>query len=420
MGVVVRFRGRLEDFSQLEPLEDRVVDLALDLGGQARIWRSSSNADRRRAVRGVLWDIAPGAETFPLLFSPEGWLLPLPSIEDAEAGKLKAPPWVSVKTQFASPKAHVALIETLAEVREGYVPDLEVDDEGGYWETRDLEGLLRRRGAVEKAIDGLARALRNATPDPASREDPGILADSVAQLAEKVHRTLRGPSEHPPAMIAGDESPWSDDPGTEAEWDAIYAEQRRKQERMHRSIEEAVAGGADPGAAFDRAIEAEGIGLPDPFASDGDDPAPPPFDFEPEPEGDGEDLPEPPPLEKGRREEEHPLQKKARDLILRVVDVRKASGVRGPDSLLDVESALMDVGGGLAQALGLDEEDDEVGWSLVQLKRALRGAAFARGALFRARGEGRLAPETFDEILDGVGKIEGALVDEVRAARGRL
>ncbi len=51
----------------------------------------------------------------------------------------------------------------------------------------------------------------------------------------------------------------------------------------------------------------------------------------------------------------------------------------------------MEITGGLAQVLPLPRayelETIDAGHSLVQLKRAFRGAAFVRGALFLLRGE---------------------------------
>lgn len=50
--------------------------------------------------------------TSPLI-SPEGWLINLVEIEDAEKGRLAEPPWCFVKTQFGPVEGHVALVEML-------------------------------------------------------------------------------------------------------------------------------------------------------------------------------------------------------------------------------------------------------------------------------------------------------------------
>src|SRR6266516_4238910 len=92
MGVSLAYRGRLADLTRIEDFEDRVLDFALEVGGQARIWRSHADRDPQRMVRGLILDLAPGQESTSLLFSPEGWLIGLVDIEDAELGKLTEPP----------------------------------------------------------------------------------------------------------------------------------------------------------------------------------------------------------------------------------------------------------------------------------------------------------------------------------------
>lgn len=158
MGVTIAYRGSLGDLSRIEDFEDRVLDLALELGGHARIWRSTDD-ETRRTVRGVVVDLYPGQETTSLLISPEGWLIGVFEIEEAEKGQLAEPPWCWVKTQFGPVEGHVALVEMLAALKREFVPDLEVRDEGEYWETRDLAKLRAKIGYLQAAIEGMAEGL---------------------------------------------------------------------------------------------------------------------------------------------------------------------------------------------------------------------------------------------------------------------
>jgi hypothetical protein len=65
--------------------------------------------------------------------------------------------------------------------------------------------------------------------------------------------------------------------------------------------------------------------------------------------------------------------------------------------------------GGLAQALAHRDHDAEsYGLCVVQLKRALRGAAFARGALFLLRLT--MSTEQFDELFRVLEQMETDIV----------
>ena len=114
MGITIAYRGWLAEPARIEDFEDRLVDFAVEIGGQARIWRSWAEDNPDRMVRGIILDIAPGQEPTSLLVSPEGWLIGLTNIKDAEDDRLKEPPWCFVKTQFGPVEGHVALVEMLA------------------------------------------------------------------------------------------------------------------------------------------------------------------------------------------------------------------------------------------------------------------------------------------------------------------
>src|SRR5580704_2329768 len=100
MGITIAYRGRLADLARLEDFEDRLVDCALVIGALAQIWRSWADDNPERMVRGVILGLAPGQEPTSLLLSPEGWLIGLTDIQDAQDGLLKAPPWCFINTQF--------------------------------------------------------------------------------------------------------------------------------------------------------------------------------------------------------------------------------------------------------------------------------------------------------------------------------
>src|SRR5438105_6218681 len=87
MGITIAYRGRLADLTRIEDFEDRLLDLALELGGQAQIWRSHAEKDPQRMVRGIILTLAPGQESTSLLLAPEGWLISLTDIQDAELGR---------------------------------------------------------------------------------------------------------------------------------------------------------------------------------------------------------------------------------------------------------------------------------------------------------------------------------------------
>ena len=406
----------MTDLDRVEDFEDRVLDLALSLGGEARIWRSMADDQPGRVVRGVTLDLYPGQETISLLISPEGWLINLLEIEMAEKGEIDQPPWCFVKTQFGAIEGHVVLVELLAALKQHLISNLEIHDEGEYWPNRDLATLQRKFAQVQRAIDGLAEGLRKYGLSPEAAEDPEILASRVERVAALVHRTLSSPAEHPPIPFSDDDSE-----GSERDWDDEHRARRRQQERLHRAVQEHLARGEDAREALRAAMR--DIGLPDL-----DEALAGPADEEDsflDESDDDEDAPWRESLPDAVRDEEyletridrHPLQKQSLDLMLRLHQLFDLPEDQRNAHLELLYRGAGDLMGGLAQALGSQDWQPPPSLAVPQLKRALRGAAYAQGALLSLRADGIASEEVFDELRATLRTLEHGTLDELRRIR---
>jgi hypothetical protein len=426
MGITIAYRGRLADLTRIEDFEDRLLDLALELGGQAQIWRSHADHDPQRMVRGVIVNLAPGQESTSLLLSPEGWLIGLTDIQDAELGRLTEPPWCFTKTQFGSLDGHVALVEMFATLRREFLPDLEISDEGGYYPTRDLSELARRRSLVQRALDGMALGLAAHGLSQEAAEDPDILLRRIERIAAQVNRILQRPPEHPPIAFP-EEEPFEsaqDPEGTEALWDEMYKHNRRQQEWLQRSLEERRSRGEADDESFERALEDLGLEIPGEEPGSADEPwrdgeeetLVQPFDGEETPDdaecvdGGAKDDPF------ADDDERDPLLQDAMDLLHELHVVFRNEDPRWASSLQTLFQGAGDAMGGLAQALsGRADGIGDHGLRVVQLKRALRGAVFARGALFSLRAA--LSAEQGDELHRRLTKLGQDIFHELARVR---
>src|SRR5262249_22958821 len=134
-----------------------------------------------------------------------GWLIGLTDIKDAEDGRLEEKPWCFVKTQFGAVEGHLALVKILTSLKREFVHDLEVLDEGEYWETGDLAELVRKRTFLQSAMDGLAEGLKRYGLNKEAAEDPEILIRHIERVAEHVQRNLGKAAEQTTARSRDDE-----------------------------------------------------------------------------------------------------------------------------------------------------------------------------------------------------------------------
>jgi hypothetical protein len=211
---------------------------------------------------------------------------------------------------------------------------------------------------------------------------------------------------------------------------------------MHRAIEEHLAQGDEPDEAFDAAmLEETALGLPeepsDEFEDGGAE-----EDWTEDADADEpwkESLPEAICEEEDGAEFDerprHPLQEKTFDLMMQLHRLFKDE-TKPTCSHQDVLlHGAGEISGGLAQALGVrprfaSDETENLpfaeadglfmsGLSVVQLKRALRGAAFALGALFPLKASGALDQAAFRELQATIDQLQTGIYAELTRLRQR-
>jgi hypothetical protein len=99
---------------------------------------------------------------------------------DITAGTASVP----VKTQFAPAEVHAGIVKLLRHLKKKYFPDLEVSDEGGYWETGDLDALREKQALLNEKMDLLASELGKVPAGERSRS-PEELADLIEDILRR-------------------------------------------------------------------------------------------------------------------------------------------------------------------------------------------------------------------------------------------
>lgn len=395
MGITIQYRGTIDDLTRVEAFEDRILDIVFALGGRGRIWRSFVDRNPARVVRGLIVDLTPGQDSCSLMISPEGHLTGLADIEDAEQGRISAPLWCFVKTQFGSVEGHAALVAILRALKSEFISNLEVQDESGYWDHRDPVALAEAMRRNMEAVLVLREALRGSGMSEEAMEDPAILAARIERIAILVQQKLASEQE---SVDRGQDShaienpEWSE-PTFEQEVSAAqkyYERNLRRGERMSRRINELIAEGLSASLAFQRAMEEEGLPIETAEEEDAtlvEEGLPDSESWEAEAAVDAAEAwaaedPEESDCDEG-------LVQAAKALLLEVM--RQAPTEYGPShaSVVQVtQQGLMDVIGGLVQATcGREDDPPSRASDIVQLKRASRGIAYANGGFFLMKSE---------------------------------
>ena len=133
-----------------------------------------------------------GAESLSFLFDREGNLrCPVGVVLMLEGTLDPADAWISVKTQFASPEVHVWIVGLLKYVKKRYISDLEVSDEGEYWETGDIRILRDKMDFINRKIDQIASGL-------SSSRFGDVAGLSAEEIASRIGQILLEHKPDPP------------------------------------------------------------------------------------------------------------------------------------------------------------------------------------------------------------------------------
>jgi hypothetical protein len=174
MGLSIHYRGTLTDKRQsaalLSELEDigqsmhwptQVLDGHWDRKPDARLERNSAGVPAivgDSGLKGIILNIHQDSAPLYFCFSASGVLTsPLQVAVSAADDYAVTPNWIAVNTQPAGPEIHAAVISLLHYLQEKYLHDLEVEDESGYWESRDYQDVLKELNQERSGNEDLAR-----------------------------------------------------------------------------------------------------------------------------------------------------------------------------------------------------------------------------------------------------------------------
>jgi len=215
MGITIFAQGTLNDIEDIPRLIEyikstagehgwkyHVIDDGFDAPPNAALlpYESAVNAARIEGslgLKGIVLNSDHGSEPLAILFDRAGvltdMLQQLAWIQNDKQGER----FSVCKTQFGNIDTHIRIVELLDELKQRYIADLVVTDEGGYWESRDrrllaekrvfLGHCLRRTEKVISSIEMSAEEPRNAEA-LAERIEEALLKSDDDELHNKLSK----------------------------------------------------------------------------------------------------------------------------------------------------------------------------------------------------------------------------------------
>lgn len=164
----------------------RILDDDLDAQPNAVLFGqgpdgSAAAIEGSLGLKGIIVSPDPGTEPLFILFDRSGTLTDLMQQLSWVHSNGQSERFMSCKTQFGCIDSHIGIIELLASLKEKYITDLIVNDEGAYWETRDRRILAEKRIALGHCLRHTDRVIGNIEPSGDGVRDPETLAARIEQ-----------------------------------------------------------------------------------------------------------------------------------------------------------------------------------------------------------------------------------------------
>jgi len=203
MGITIHYRGSIKDRSVIDQLQQEMVDVCKSMDWKYQLWNEDQSKpydaelihtdegatiEGHIPLRGISIITDPDNESLDLLFNPEGQLSSfMLEILKHDGTLSKDHDWIFVKTQYGSIDAHIAIIKLLQYLKQNYIPDLEVKDEGEFWETGDKEHLMSKRGFLFGKMAQFEKALSSVEFDhePTTEEVVEKIEEIIRKMQEK-------------------------------------------------------------------------------------------------------------------------------------------------------------------------------------------------------------------------------------------
>jgi hypothetical protein len=210
LGITIHFKGIVTHINDIDNLVAEVRDICEIMKWPHREinedWLTADKPEIRKddgslsiedhlGIRGIGFDPHADSESVQLYFDSFGNLTsPFVRAMQLQSGTNGVNEnWNWVKTQFAPIHTHVVIIKLLRHLKTKYIHNLEVLDEGGYWDSGDMDQLVSCRntifGAMKMLEEGLEKSSMKSGKKISTEEE---LVNSITRIFEEIFTRRRG------------------------------------------------------------------------------------------------------------------------------------------------------------------------------------------------------------------------------------
>jgi len=183
MGVTIHYKGKLNSADNIDSFCEEMEDIAKSMGWKHTVIDKFDKNDKT-PVKGIIIRPHEKSESLQLISDQHGNLRNVFAFEFAgEDSELTYMNFI--KTQFAPVEIHISVIKLLKYIHKKYISNLDVYDEGDYWQTGDPKVLKGKIDFLNTALNHLESVLNSIEFEKDSSAES--IADKIEEVLKKMN-----------------------------------------------------------------------------------------------------------------------------------------------------------------------------------------------------------------------------------------
>lgn len=177
MGITIHYKGCLDSPGLCDSFLEELIDIAKSMEWEYTDF--SNHKNRKSILKGIFIKPHPESDILQFMVDKNGFLRNAVLLEHLN-NQEEITFLNHTKTQFASAGIHIAIIKLLKYLKKRYISNLEVIDEGDYWETEDVGILQEKINFLNQKLDKFGAILESIEFD--KNETTLSLADKIEKI----------------------------------------------------------------------------------------------------------------------------------------------------------------------------------------------------------------------------------------------
>lgn len=200
MGIAIKYKGQINSLELISPFIGELIDISKDMNwhytvldedlsksntAKLEVKNGSAEIKGHLPLKGIGITPHNDCESLSFFFDANRNIRDICLFTLSDGFKDLEYSYVSIKTQYSPVEVHITIIKLLKYLKKKYLNNLEVIDEGEYWETEDKEHLEKKIEFLSLKIEMVSNILKKNLLNINENHSAEDLVDKIEKILKE-------------------------------------------------------------------------------------------------------------------------------------------------------------------------------------------------------------------------------------------